>query len=399
MSASELRKQIPPLGLREYWYPAVKENKVGGKPVGLKLLGDDIVFFRGKTGSVVALANACPHRGGSLSEGDCHFKGTVACPYHGWVFDEEGECLAVLSEGPDSRIPDVAKARKYPTQSLKGLVFIWMGEGPPAPIEEDVPPEFFEGARTLVFSVVREWPVNWRVGLENSLDAHVMYVHRNSVLHLTARVPQIGPLGFRPLIVNDRACIGYLTESPTFGRQYYPKLKAHWPRTEIRRAWTWLFSRRKSWNDMPPFNSNPEWDMTVEIDGRRMRSGGHHLPAMFRVPYGIFMYTRACVPIDESKTQVVYFHSVRLRTAMSRFFYKLFFYAIYDWLRHHNFSRQDFRVMAPQRYDLPEMMSRTDAQVVAWRRLLLKARTPVKSPRRESPRATEMHSEAVEGHN
>ena len=110
MNVSEIRDQIPALGYKEYWYPALKNRKVG-KPVGLKIMEEDIVFFRGESGEVAALANACPHRGGSLMHGDCHYKGTIACPYHGWVFNEAGECLAVLSEGPESRIPDRKSTR------------------------------------------------------------------------------------------------------------------------------------------------------------------------------------------------------------------------------------------------------------------------------------------------
>ena len=97
-AASDLRQEIPALGLTEYWYPALLDKKVGKKPVGRKIMGEELVFFRGKDGNVVALANACPHRGGSLAHGDCHYEGTVACPYHAWVFDEEGECVAVLTE-------------------------------------------------------------------------------------------------------------------------------------------------------------------------------------------------------------------------------------------------------------------------------------------------------------
>ena len=74
-----------------------------------------------------------PHRGASLSEGDCHFKGKVACPYHGWVFDGAGDCVSVLSEGPNSGIPGKVQARHYPTQTLKGMVFVWTGESEPVP--------------------------------------------------------------------------------------------------------------------------------------------------------------------------------------------------------------------------------------------------------------------------
>ena len=101
----DVRQLAAPLGLKEYWYPALEDRQVKKKPVGLKMLGEDLVFFRGKDGQVKALWNVCPHRGGSLMHGDCHFEGTISCPYHGWTFDGDGNVLAVLPEGPDSKIP------------------------------------------------------------------------------------------------------------------------------------------------------------------------------------------------------------------------------------------------------------------------------------------------------
>jgi len=48
-----------------------------------------------------------------------------------------------------------------------------LGEGEPAPIEEDVPPELFEAdERTTVFHTIRYWHCNWMVALENTLDSH-----------------------------------------------------------------------------------------------------------------------------------------------------------------------------------------------------------------------------------
>ncbi len=374
MNASDMRRQIPELGYREYWYPALRDGKVGKKPVGLRIMGEDIVFFRGGSGEVAALADACPHRAGSLMHGDIHYLGTIACPYHGWVFNAEGECLAVLSEGPASPIPDIARARKYPTRTLRGLVFIWMGEGKPAPIEEDVPPEFFAGEDTWVYSVERHWPLNWRVALENSLDSHVMYAHRTSVLMQREPFVQLGPIGNRVRIVNERACIGYLPEPPTTGREYYPKLKDWWPKRDFRNLWLWLFKWRKHWSEFPPFNNDAEWDMHTVIDGRRVRSGGHHLPSMFRFDFGTHMYTRCCVPIDAGNTRVIYYHAARRKTALRRLLHRVYFHLLHNWLMHENFSTQDYRIMAPQRYDLPEMLSATDSQIVGWRRLLLRAR-------------------------
>ncbi|MSQ71952.1 MAG: hypothetical protein EXR27_11780 [Betaproteobacteria bacterium] len=381
MRASDIRQLIPAIGLKEYWYPALKVRRVGSKPVRLKLLGEDLVFFRGETGEVAALANACPHRGGSLADGDCHYKGTVACPYHGWVFDTRGQCVAVLSEGPESRIPDLARTRMYPTRIVRDLVFVWMGEGTPVPIEEDVPPELFDQDEDImVFTTMAHWPIDWRVALENSLDAHVVYVHRDSLMMLMEPIVQFGPVGNRSRTVNDRAAIGYMTSTPLPGQEFYPRLNARWPKTYWRSTWLWmvnLFKRSSAtrlWSQYPPFNNNEEWDMHTYVDGKRARAGGHHLPSMFRFDFGTHMLTRACVPIDENSTLIVYYHSVRRKGVFRRLLHTLYFYGLYRWAMYHNFSKQDLRVMATQRYDLPESLSSTDAEVVAWRRLLLKAR-------------------------
>ena len=58
-----------------------------------------IGLFRTDTGKVLAAANACPHKGGPLSEGIVHGQ-RVTCPLHNWVFDlETGEAI-----GEDARI-------------------------------------------------------------------------------------------------------------------------------------------------------------------------------------------------------------------------------------------------------------------------------------------------------
>src|SRR3954454_14844871 len=60
---------VPPLGYREYWYPGIHDNLVKNKPISLKMLGEDLVFFRDEKGEVKALSDYCPHRGARLSGG------------------------------------------------------------------------------------------------------------------------------------------------------------------------------------------------------------------------------------------------------------------------------------------------------------------------------------------
>src|SRR5438552_1209976 len=303
----DIRPLIPKLGLRNYWYPAVTDRDVGArKPLKVSLLGEEICLFRGATGGVVAIQDVCPHRGARPSEGACHYRGTVACPYHGWVFDESGKNVAVLSEGPDSGVcgKPGTEAHVYPTRTLKGLVFVWIGDGEPAPIEEDVPEEFFDDALVQVGQV--DWKCNWEVALENSMDAHVNYVHRNAVVVARAGFIARGAQGEHPLFVGngfggDVAESNYMRRSPR--QDFYPN-GWKWPKTNYRRFFTWLtrpLAERARRNIPPPRSAR--W------------CGGHHLPGMFRAEFGWDLYTRMCVPVDEDLTRLWYYHCPRPKAA------------------------------------------------------------------------------------
>ena len=72
-----------------------------------------IAVFRTAEAEVFATSNACPHRGGPLSEGIVH--GTsVTCPLHNWVFD----LTTGAAKGEDGRIAT------YPLRIEAGRVLI-----------------------------------------------------------------------------------------------------------------------------------------------------------------------------------------------------------------------------------------------------------------------------------
>ena len=362
--SGDIRPQIPKLGLRNYWYPALNADRVGSrKPVKVSLLGEDVCFFRGAMGDVVAIQDVCPHRGARLSEGDCHYRGTVACPYHGWVFDESGKNVMVLSEGPASGVcgKPGTEARMYPTRTLKGVVFVWMGDGDAAPIEEDVPEEFFDdGALVLTGQV--DWKCNWEVALENSMDSHVNYVHRNALVVARAGFIARGAQGEHPIFVGngfggDVAESNYVRKSPA--HDVYADGRK-WPKTNYRRYWTWLlrpFVERARSHIPPP--TTARW------------CAGHHLPGMFRAEFAYDLYTRMCVPVEEHLTRVWYYHYLRPKSALQRAWQRLLYFGLHRWIIEYNFSRQDERVMLNQRYDSPEKLSGTDAEVIQWRRLVV----------------------------
>lgn len=373
-SVRDIRPEIPKLGLRDYWHPGILAKKVGWrKPVKVKMLGEDICFFRAKDGRVVAISDVCPHRGASMGEGDCHWKGTVSCPYHGWVYDEHGKNIAVLSEGPDAKVcgKPGTEVKVYSTQEIRGLVFVWMGEGTPAPIEEDVPEEMFD-PDVLVVIGENYWPINWEVALENSMDSHVNYVHRNAVMILRLPFLPRGARGDRPVFTGN----GFTADmryskliKPQPYQDEYPELGIKWPKHKYRLAWAWVWKLILRKTDSEPFSNDPRW------------ANGHHLPGLYRSELSPpkLVYNRVTVPVTENLTRLWYYIGFKPMSKATRTYlrplwelYRKIDWALWRrWLIVQNFSTQDARVMIPQRYDTPEKLSGTDAEIVAWRELVV----------------------------
>jgi nitrite reductase (NADH) small subunit len=74
----------------------------------------DLAVFRTSDDRVFALRDACPHRGGPLSQGIVH-GARVTCPMHNWVISlDTGEAA-----GPDTGCTDT-----YPVRVEGGRVYL-----------------------------------------------------------------------------------------------------------------------------------------------------------------------------------------------------------------------------------------------------------------------------------
>lgn len=176
-------------GFKNYWYPAIPARDVGRQPKRMILLGEPIAFVkRGKL--VYAVQDECPHRGARLSLGKDEFPGTetIACRFHGWTFNlKDGRCVAALTDGPDSPVVGKVRVRTYPTEQRQGVVFVWMGQGAPVPLEEDIPALILrEDAKVKVR--YRQVYGNWRQHAEGSAGGHFFMLHRDAIALLTQRL-------------------------------------------------------------------------------------------------------------------------------------------------------------------------------------------------------------------
>lgn len=120
------------------WHPVALAHAVGDQPVGVTLLEQQVVLWRGASGALHAWADQCPHRGARFSLGKV-CAGRLECPYHGWQFDSAGQCVHVPAL-PDFVPPAGHAARIYAVAEQYGLV--WVRLRPPADSPESALPAF-----------------------------------------------------------------------------------------------------------------------------------------------------------------------------------------------------------------------------------------------------------------
>ncbi|MCB9780021.1 MAG: Rieske 2Fe-2S domain-containing protein [Alphaproteobacteria bacterium] len=159
--------------LRRAWQPVYRDVDLRpGAVVGLTVLGERWTLFRADDGRVGLVASACPHRGTRLDLGRVR-DGAVVCMHHGWAFDPAGHCLSRPDGGPCA-----VSVRAAPVAVHLGLVFAWLGDGPPPPL-----PRWpaFEQPGTLRVLPPETWPCPFFLRLENSCDlGHLPVAHATS---------------------------------------------------------------------------------------------------------------------------------------------------------------------------------------------------------------------------
>ena len=82
---------------------AVNEVPVLGSRL-VQAPGDDIAVFKAADGTLFALRERCPHKGGPLSQGMVHGH-SVTCPLHNWVISLETGQAQGADQGCAHKIP------------------------------------------------------------------------------------------------------------------------------------------------------------------------------------------------------------------------------------------------------------------------------------------------------
>ncbi|HAD75380.1 MAG TPA: hypothetical protein DCG16_06325, partial [Gemmatimonadetes bacterium] len=163
-----------PKALECHWYVVAGGSSVGSGPCRVRLLDADYVLWRGPDGSVVAARDVCPHRQSPLSEGTVE-AGYLRCPYHGWTFDEAGQCVEVPSAASGVPVPPRAHLKSLSVLERYGLVWLCPGEpSEPVPaVAVDADPAY-----SRLNTEMQTWAASTSRMIDNFLDiSHFPFTH------------------------------------------------------------------------------------------------------------------------------------------------------------------------------------------------------------------------------
>ncbi|MGH7886388.1 MAG: Rieske 2Fe-2S domain-containing protein, partial [Candidatus Binatia bacterium] len=163
---------------RQYWIPvtpAADVQEPGGRPIRVKLLGEDLVLFRAKNGQLGLIGSFCPHRLAPLFYGRVENEG-LRCPYHGWKFAPGGTCLEMPNIPAELAFTEQIHHPGYPCVERGGIIWTYMGRAQELPELPDL--EFLR-----VTDHDRQYRLffqecNYLQVIEGGIDpTHVMWLH------------------------------------------------------------------------------------------------------------------------------------------------------------------------------------------------------------------------------
>jgi phthalate 4,5-dioxygenase len=177
--------------MRRYWQPVALldefnprlDLRMGTRPLkSVRVLGQDLVLFKentakGEPARWGLLDRDCPHRGADLGyarhEGD-----GIRCPFHGWKFAANGQCLDTPAEPEGSKLCQHVRQRSYPVVERAGVLFAWLGpQDTPPPPTPDL--DCFAAPASHSFAFKGLWHCNWLQAFEVGIDpAHPSFLHR-----------------------------------------------------------------------------------------------------------------------------------------------------------------------------------------------------------------------------
>ena len=191
---------------RRYWHPIAASVELDEQATkAVRVLGEDLVLYKDRSGAYGLIDRSCAHRRVDLSYGIPEENG-LRCMYHGWLYDETGQCTEQPFEETvhtDARFKQKVKVTAYPVRDVHGMLWTYMGPEP-APLIPNWEPFTWDNCFHNI--AIAELPCNWLQCQENSIDpVHLEWLHGYwATLQERKRAKRLGAEPDRTLIVPKR---------------------------------------------------------------------------------------------------------------------------------------------------------------------------------------------------
>lgn len=141
-----------------------------------KLANESAIVVRGSDGELKAFANVCRHRGSLVCLESHGHADEFTCPYHGWMYDIDGNLTAARSTVSDFDRSEYG-LNKVALEVIGGLIFVCFSDNPPgvesARREMAEPMGMFD-FENLKVAAYKEYdiPANWKLAVENYAECY-----------------------------------------------------------------------------------------------------------------------------------------------------------------------------------------------------------------------------------
>ena len=144
---------------------------------------ESIIVSRTRNNELAALYNVCQHRGARVLLSDRGAMDKYTCPYHGWVYANDGELLTVPEGEGFSRGEPCGKLnlKRLRVESWAGIIWVCMDPDGPSldeylgPIREMVAP-FRPQQMRLVEDQTVKLDCNWKAVFDNFGDTALIRI-------------------------------------------------------------------------------------------------------------------------------------------------------------------------------------------------------------------------------
>ena len=174
-----------PMGeyMRRFWHPVCLAEELTDVPRPIRILGEDLVAFRDRSGAIGVLHRHCAHRGTSLEYGIIQESG-IRCCYHGFEYSVDGTLMKAPGEvDGGKRLAKSVSQGAYPAFERFGTIWAYMGPFDEMPAFPEW--EFFDTYEdSEVVPYCNIYPCNWLQVMDNIPDQ----IHTSQLHHASMRV-------------------------------------------------------------------------------------------------------------------------------------------------------------------------------------------------------------------